>query len=107
MGRVRRGWLNYLRLTEAKGVFKELDGWIRRRLRLILWRQWKRTCTRAKNLTRLGLGEERARRSATNGRGPWWNAGASHMNHTLPKKYFDALGLVLLQDQHRQLQCTP
>ena len=101
-----RGWMNYFRLAEAKVVFKELDGWIRRRLRLILWRQWKRTCTRARNLMRLGLGEERAWRSATNGRGPWWNAGASHMNQALPKKHFDALGLVSLQDQHRQLQCT-
>jgi len=55
---------------------------------------------------RLGLGEERAWRSATNGRGPWWNAGASHINQALPKKYFDALELVSLLDQHRRLQCT-
>ena len=53
-----------------------------------------------------GLREERAWRSATNGRGPWWNAGASHMNEALPKTFFDALGLVSLLDQLHQLQRT-
>jgi len=45
-----RGWMNYFRHAEVKGVFEDLDKWIRRRLRCILWRQWKRTYTRAKNL---------------------------------------------------------
>ena len=101
-----RGWLNYFRLAEVKGVFEELDGWIRRKLRCILWRQWKRTFTRAKNLMKRGLFEERAWRSATNGRGPWWNSGASHMNQALPKKYFDVLGLTSLQSQLRKFQCA-
>jgi RNA-directed DNA polymerase len=98
-----RGWVNYFRLAEAKGVFEELDGWIRRKLRCILWRQWKRSYTRAKNLMKLGLTEERAWRSATNGHGPWWNSGASHMNEACPKKFFDALGLVSLLTQLQQL----
>ncbi|HEC03769.1 MAG TPA: group II intron reverse transcriptase/maturase [Phycisphaerales bacterium] len=101
-----RGWVNYFRLAEVRGVFEELDQWLRRHLRCILWRQWKRSYTRAKNLMRLGLEEERAWRSATNGRGPWWNAGASHMNQALPRKYFDACGLVSLLDQLRKLQCA-
>jgi len=103
---VLRGWINYFRLAEVKGVFEKLDQWVRRKLRCILWRQWKRAYARARNLMRLGLAEERAWDSATNGRGPWWNAGASHMNQALPKKYFDACGLVALLDQHRILQCT-
>jgi len=65
-------------------VFEALDGWIRRKRRCMLWRQWKRTYTRAKNLMKRGLGKERAFKSATNGRGPWWNAGASHMNEAFP-----------------------
>jgi len=91
-----RGWANYFRLAEVKGVFEELDGWIRRKLRCILWRQWKRPYTRAKNLMKRGLDEARAWTSATNGRGPWWNSGASHMNTCYPKSYFDKLGLVSL-----------
>ena len=54
---VLRGWVAYFRLTEVKGVLEDLDGWIRRKLRALLWRQWKRTYTRAKNLMRAGIGQ--------------------------------------------------
>jgi RNA-directed DNA polymerase len=91
---VIRGWINYFRLTETKGFAEELDQWIRRRLRLLLWRQWKRPWARFKNLMKFGIAEERAARSAFNGRGPWFNSGASHMNEALPKKFFDKMGLI-------------
>jgi RNA-directed DNA polymerase len=100
---VMRGWLGYFRLAEAKGVFEELDGWIRRRLRCILWRQWKRPHTRKARLMQRGLAEERAWRSAYNGRGPWWNAGASHMNDAFRAIFFANLGLISLQMEHRRL----
>jgi group II intron reverse transcriptase/maturase len=99
-----RGWITYFRYSEVKGIFEELDGWLRRKLRRILWKQWKRPATRAKNLMRRGLSEATAWRSATNGRGPWWNAGAAHMNKAVPKAYFDKLGLVSLMNQHHRLQ---
>jgi RNA-directed DNA polymerase len=99
-----RGWINYFRLTESKGVLEELDSWMRRRLRCLLWRQWKRPTTRARKLRALGLDAERARLSAGNGYGPWRNAGASHMNLVLPAKYFTSKGLVSLMDTHRRLQ---
>lgn len=101
-----RGWVNYFRHIGVKGTLEELDGWIRRHLRQILWVQWKRSYTRAKNLMRLGLEEERAWVSAQNGRGPWWNAGASHLNQALPKKLFDRLGLVSLMNCYHQLKYT-
>ena len=101
-----RGWSSYFRLTESKRPLEELDGWLRRKLRLILWRQWKRRATRARNLMKAGLTEERAWRSATNGRGPWWNAGASHMNAAFPKSWFDSLGLVSLVGSTQRLQCV-
>ena len=85
---VLRGWAAYFKLTETKRALEELDGWIRRKLRCILWRQWKRPHTRAKNLMKAGLTEERAWRSACNQRGPWWNSGASHMNQAFPKSFF-------------------
>ncbi len=101
-----KGWINYFRLAETKKIFDELDGWVRRKLRNILWRQWKRNWTRARKLMKLGLDEARAWRSATNERGPWWNSGASHMNQALPGKFFDNLGLVNLQNELRRLQCV-
>ncbi len=101
-----RGWINYFQLTQGKSVLEDLDGWVRRRLRCLLWRQWKRPRTRQRKLLALGLDAERARRSAWNGRGPWWNAGASHMNHALPAAYFTNLGLLSLLREQQRLQCA-
>lgn len=89
-----RGWCNYFRLTGFLGFAEELDKWIRRRLRCILWRQWKRSWKRLQMLMKRGLSEERAVRSAFNQRGAWFNAGSSHMNQALPNRYFDRLGLI-------------
>ena len=97
-----RGWLNYFRLAEVRSVFEELDQWLRRRLRCILWRHWKKPRTRLRRLIARGLDPERAKRSAYNGRGPWWNAGASHMNQAVPTRYFTQLGLVSLVQLHQR-----
>lgn len=101
-----RGWIQYFQLAQAKGILEELDGWVRRRLRCLLWRQWTRPRTRQRKLCALGLDAERAWHSAGNGRGPWWNAGASHMNHALPAAYFTHLGLVSLLREQQRLQCA-
>jgi len=103
---ILRGWAAYFKLTETRRVLEELDGWLRHKLRCILWRQWKRPYTRARNLMKAGLDEGRAFRSAYNQRGPWWNSGASHMNQAYRKSFFDRLGLVSLLDSVRRLQCV-
>lgn len=97
LSRVLRGWRNYFKLVEVRGIFEELDGWVRRKLRCIIWHQWKRPRTRAKKLMARGIAKDRAWKSACNGRGPWWNAGASHMNYAFPAAYFWQLGLASLQ----------
>jgi len=96
---ILRGWINYFRLAEVKIFAEDIDGWVRRRLRLILWKQWKRPWTRRKRLIEAGLSEERAVMSAFNRRGSWWNSGASHMNDAFRKKFFDRLGLVAMLDE--------
>jgi group II intron reverse transcriptase/maturase len=101
---VLRGWVAYFRLTEVKGVLEEIDGWLRHKLRALLWRQWKRVYTRARNLMKAGLDKLRAWLSATNGHGPWWNGGASHMNAAYPKSWFDRMGLVSLLDTQQRFQ---
>lgn len=94
-----KGWVNYFKLAEeTKKFMKEADEWIRHRLRNILWRQWKRNWTRFCNLRKLGIGEERARMSAFNKRGPWYNSGASHMNQAMKLKHFEKAGLFSLFD---------
>jgi len=99
-----RGWINYFQLTESKTVLDDLDGWLRRRLRCLLWRQWKRPRTRARKLRALGLDADRARLSSWNGRGAWWNAGAPHLHLALPAAYFTSMGLVSLLHAQRRLQ---
>lgn len=96
LNRVLRGWAGYYRLAEARGIFEELDAWVRRKLRCSQWRQWKRGQTRRKELVKLGLEPERAIASAFNGRGSWWNAGASHMNEALPAQWFRQHELVFM-----------
>ena len=98
-----RGWVAYFRLSQVKNVFEEMDQWIRRKMRLILWRQWKRPRTRAKKVIRLGIDRARAYPSAYNGRGPWWNAGASHMNAAVPAKWLQHQGFMSLLAEHRRL----
>jgi len=94
-----RGWASYFSVAETRNVFEELDQWLRRKLRCMEWRKWKKPRTRMRKLIALGLDRGRARESAFNGRGPWWNAGASHMNAALPTAYFRRMGLVSLLDE--------
>jgi RNA-directed DNA polymerase len=64
---VLRGWSHYFRLAEFLGFAEELDKWLRRLIRCMLWRQWKRPWKRFKMLMKLGLAEERAARHSING----------------------------------------
>ena len=100
---VIRGWVAYFRRAEAKAAFETLDQWLRRRLRCLLWRQWKHWRTRARRLMQLGVERYRAYRSATNGRGPWWNAGASHMHMAVPARWLHHQGLVSFLGEYRRL----
>lgn len=101
---VLRGWAGYFRLSKSQRAWKDLDGWLRRRLRCLIWRQAKTRQRRTALLRQRGLAEQRAWHSGHNGQGPWWNAGASHMNAAFPKAYFDGLGLVCMTDLVRNLQ---
>lgn len=95
-----RGWMNYFAQSEVKGFTDELDGWIRRHLRKIKWRQMKRNWKRRSALLSRGLNEEKAIMSSFNQRGAWWNSGASHMNLAYPRSYFVTMELVSLRQTH-------
>ncbi len=100
------GWMNYFSLSQSRRPIEELDAWVRRRLRCVVWRQWKRPKTRESRMRSHGLDAQRAWKSSVNGRGPWWNAGAKHMIAALSPKYFTQLGLVSLVVTHQHLQCS-
>jgi len=96
-----RGWGNYFSLSEVKKVFEDLDVWLRRKLRNLLWRQWKKPRTRFRNLKSRGISDDLARQTAHGGHGPWFASGTKAMNFAFPKKYFDDLGLVSLLDMRQ------
>ncbi len=98
-----RGWVNYFCLAGNTTIFQELDSWLRRKLRAILWRQWKRNHTRARNLIKLGFSRNAAWRFVRIQRGPWATAGTFNLHRLLKNSYFDSLGLLSLQEQYLRL----
>ena len=103
INRFVRGWFGYFRMSEVKQPFDVLDQWIRHHLRKILWRQWKTPRTRAKMLQRFGTWPEKAKRATSNGRGPWWNAGAPHMHAAITNERLFEWGLLSLLRMQREL----
>ena len=93
-----RGWVGYFRLATVKQAFEALDQWLRRRLRKILWEQWKKPKTRFRRLVALGVKAERARKATATGLGAWWNAGASHMHAAITNRLLAQWGLLSLLD---------
>ena len=91
------GWKNYFRLAETPRKFRDLDHWIRHRLRAIQLKQWKRGKTIFRELRARGMSESAAAKVAGNGR-RWWRNSAMAINIALPNSYFDELGVPRLSD---------
>lgn len=86
------GWRAYFGLAQTTGVWRELDEWIRHRLRAIQLRQWKRGKTMFRELCAMGASTEVARKVAANSR-RWWHNSAMLLNSLLTLSWFDSLGL--------------
>lgn len=85
------GWINYFGVEKANAKIKELDKWIRRRLRACIWKQWKKVKTRGRNLIKLGLPTYKAWEYA-NTRKSYWRVSNSPILHiTLDNKYLETL----------------
>lgn len=94
---ITRGWANYFGIAEMKGIFKDLDGWIRRKIRGILWRQWKTGRTRSKRLISLGISRIAARNIAYSRKGPWRMARVQVMHLALSNSYIESLGYMSME----------
>jgi RNA-directed DNA polymerase len=97
-----RGWMGYFRLADTPSVFARLDKWLRRRLRQLLWKRWKRGRTRWRELVSLGVPRRLAGLGAT-GHSPWHMAGAPVVQAALSKAYWEAQGLWSLTDGYHEL----
>ncbi|WP_198592058.1 group II intron maturase-specific domain-containing protein [Kyrpidia spormannii] len=97
------GWIGYFALAETPSTFEEIEGWIRRRLRMCLWRQWKRVRTRYRELRAPGLPEWVVHQFANARKGPWRMAHGP-MNRVLGNAYWQAQGLMSLSERYRRLR---
>jgi RNA-directed DNA polymerase len=88
-----RGWLGYFGDCQTPSVLHSLETWLRRRLRSVVWKQWKRGRTRFKALRKRGVGKDLAAQTAGSAHGPWRIAKSPALNIALPNAYFDSLGL--------------
>lgn len=93
-----RGWIGYFGYCETPTVLRDLEKWLRHKLRCLIWKRWKRGTTRFKHLRALGLTITQARGGAGSGaRGPWRMSQTSSINSALSIAYFQALGLPSLK----------
>lgn len=90
-----RGWIGYFGICQTPSVLRDVDSWIRRRLRAVAWKQWKRGTTRYAKLRSYGLPEAQAARAAGL-RSPWRASKVPEVNAALSNKLWDTLGLIRL-----------
>ena len=88
-----RGWLGYFADCQTPSVLQTLESWLRRRLRSVVWKQWKRGRTRFRELRKRGVGKDLAAQTAGSPHGPWRIAHSPALTIALPNAYFDKLGL--------------
>ena len=91
---ITRGWANYFGIAEVKRTFEGLDGWIRRKIRGIQWRQWKKPKTRYKRLVALGVKETQAKRCAWTSKGPWRMAKTYEMHQAMSNLEIESMGYI-------------
>jgi len=95
-----RGWRSYFGFCQTSSTLESLDQWLRRRLRSVLWKQWKRGRTRFAELRKRNIGPDLAAKTAGSTHGPWHLANSWALAMALPNSYFDSLGLPRLTGSH-------
>jgi RNA-directed DNA polymerase len=89
-----RGWLGYFDDCQTPSVLQGLESWLRRRLRSVVWKQWKRGRTRFKELRKRGVSKDLAAQTAGSAHGPWRIANSPALTIALSNAYFASLGLL-------------
>lgn len=90
-------WINYYGLANCKSIAEQLDIWIRQRLRMCIWNQWKKVKTRYKKLKRFGCTHPQALKYANTGKGYWCVANSTILSTALTNQVFGSLGLKSLK----------
>jgi group II intron reverse transcriptase/maturase len=106
INRFTSGWTAYFALAAASAEMKRLDEWLRRRLRQVRWKEWKRYTTRRRNLRTLGIPDEKARQWAASRKGCWRVAGSYILTRALPNAYWQEQGLHGVSEPYHRLRET-
>ncbi|MCD2347802.1 group II intron maturase-specific domain-containing protein [Clostridium guangxiense] len=92
------GWVNYFSIADMKSTLQKLDAWLRRRMRMCFWKQWKKISTKHNNLVRLGVSNYKAWEYANTRKSYWRISKSPILEKTLTKKYLEKLGLVSMTE---------
>ena len=93
-----RGWMNYFKLADAKKLLQGLDEWIRRRIRMVTWKRWKKIRTRFKNLVKAGIGKGKAWEFANSRKGYWRIARSPILSRAIPNVFLKRAGYLSLME---------
>ena len=100
------GWINYFSIAKAKSVISEIDGWIRARLRMCIWKQWKKPKTKTKNLLSLKASKEKAYEWGNTRKGYWRTAHSPILSTTMTNKYLESIKFQSLSARYLKMQLT-
>lgn len=100
LNRCITGWVNYFALADMKNLAEALDEWIRRRLRMCIWKQWRKVRTRHDNLVKLGIDNRKAWEFANTRKGYWRISNSPILSRTLTNEHLTKLGLVSLTKRY-------
>jgi group II intron reverse transcriptase/maturase len=98
-----RGWLGYFGIASMKTTMREWDKWLRRRIRMYIWKQWKNPWTRVKNLRILGMPKWQAYRNGNSQKGYWAIAGSGILTHTITNKRLVQAGYDSILNRYESL----
>lgn len=104
LNRYLMGWHGYFSLADTPSVFKTMDMWIRRRLRMCLWKQWKNPRTKVKRLISLGVPKDKAYEWGNTRKGYWRIAGSPILQRALNNRYWESNGLKSVLDRYNSLR---
>ena len=97
------GWINYFSIAKAKSIISEIDGWIRARLRMCIWKQWKKPKTKTKNLLSLNASKEKAYEWGNTRKGYWRTAHSPILSTTMTNKYLESIKFQSLSARYLKL----
>ena len=103
LNQITRGWINYYGIANACGKLMAMDGWIRRRLRFCIWKQWKKTSTKQRNLIKLGINKYKAWEYANTRKGHWRISKSPILSKSLNNKYLESLGFISLIQTYQMM----